>query len=160
MSTPARGAFCLRQRAQFPVEPIFSGGQILKRPVPLALKRQFPFAPLDPCCRFFHLLPVIIPFRHDDRPRAHRKSPSYKLITSRPVPFRPVTHLIRRRGFRGDHSLPIELRPDIADLKRLVVDRRAQVKVQRPEALIALVRQRNKRGDTRHPMRRLGNESA
>jgi hypothetical protein len=27
--------------------------------------------------------------------------------------------------------------------------------VQRPEALIAYVRQQNKRGDTRHPMRRL-----
>ena len=28
-------------------------------------------------------------------------------------------------------------------------------KMQRPEALIAYVRQQNKRGDTRHPMRRL-----
>ena len=35
-----------------------------------------------------------------------------------------------------------------------------KVKIQRPEALIAYVRQQNKRGDTRHPMRRLGNESA
>ena len=34
-----------------------------------------------------------------------------------------------------------------------------KVKMQRPEALIAYVRQQNKRGDTRHPMRRLGNES-
>jgi hypothetical protein len=31
--------------------------------------------------------------------------------------------------------------------------------MQRPEALIAYVRQQNKRGDTRHPMRRLVNES-
>ena len=30
-----------------------------------------------------------------------------------------------------------------------------KVKIQRPEALIAYVRQQNKRGDTRHPMRRL-----
>jgi hypothetical protein len=30
--------------------------------------------------------------------------------------------------------------------------------MQRPEALIAYVRQQNKRGDTRHPMRRLGSE--
>ena len=30
-----------------------------------------------------------------------------------------------------------------------------KVKMQRPEALIAYVRQQNKRGDTRHPMRRL-----
>ena len=29
---------------------------------------------------------------------------------------------------------------------------------QRPEALIAYVRQQNKRGDTRHPMHRLGSE--
>ena len=28
-----------------------------------------------------------------------------------------------------------------------------------PEALIAYVRQQNKRGDTRHPMRRLGSEN-
>ena len=35
-----------------------------------------------------------------------------------------------------------------------------KVKIQRPEALIACVRQQNKRGDTRHPTRRLGNESA
>ena len=35
-----------------------------------------------------------------------------------------------------------------------------KVKVQRPEALIAYVRQQNKRGDTRHPMRRLGSENA
>jgi hypothetical protein len=34
-----------------------------------------------------------------------------------------------------------------------------KVKVQRPEALIAYVRQQNKRGDTRHPMRRLGSEN-
>lgn len=34
-----------------------------------------------------------------------------------------------------------------------------KVKVQRPEALIAYVRQQNKRGDTRHPMRRLGGEN-
>ena len=34
-----------------------------------------------------------------------------------------------------------------------------KVKMQRPEALIAYVRQQNKRGDTRHPMRRLGSES-
>jgi hypothetical protein len=31
---------------------------------------NFPFTPLDPRCRFFHLLPVIIPFRHDNRPHA------------------------------------------------------------------------------------------
>jgi hypothetical protein len=35
-----------------------------------------------------------------------------------------------------------------------------KVKMQRPEALIAYVRQQNKRGDTRHPMRRLGSENA
>jgi hypothetical protein len=34
-----------------------------------------------------------------------------------------------------------------------------KVKMQRPE-LIAYVRQQNKRGDTRHPMRRLGSENA
>ena len=34
-----------------------------------------------------------------------------------------------------------------------------KVKIERPEALIAYVRQQNKRGDTRHPMRRLGSES-
>jgi hypothetical protein len=34
-----------------------------------------------------------------------------------------------------------------------------KVKMQRPEVLIAYVRQQNKRGDTRHPMRRLGSES-
>jgi hypothetical protein len=34
-----------------------------------------------------------------------------------------------------------------------------KVKAQRPEALIAYVRQQNKRGDTRHPMRRLGSDS-
>jgi hypothetical protein len=34
-----------------------------------------------------------------------------------------------------------------------------KVKMQRPEALIAYVRQRNKRGDSRHPMRRLSSES-
>ena len=31
--------------------------------------------------------------------------------------------------------------------------------LQRPEALIAYVRQQNKRGDTRHPMRRLSGEN-
>jgi hypothetical protein len=35
-----------------------------------------------------------------------------------------------------------------------------KVKTQRPEVLIAYVRQQNKRGDTRHPMRRLGSESS
>ncbi|MGB8632948.1 MAG: hypothetical protein WCD69_26830 [Xanthobacteraceae bacterium] len=35
-----------------------------------------------------------------------------------------------------------------------------KVKMQRPEALIAYVRQQNKRGDIRHPMRRLGSESS
>jgi hypothetical protein len=34
-----------------------------------------------------------------------------------------------------------------------------KVKMQRPEALIAYVRQQNKRGDTRHPMRRLSSET-
>ena len=34
-----------------------------------------------------------------------------------------------------------------------------KVKLQRPEALIGYVRQQNKRGDTRHPMRRLGSKS-
>jgi hypothetical protein len=34
-----------------------------------------------------------------------------------------------------------------------------KVKMQRPEALIAYVRQQNKRGDTRHPMRRLGSDN-
>jgi hypothetical protein len=34
-----------------------------------------------------------------------------------------------------------------------------KVKIERPEALIAYVRQQNKQGDTRHPMRRLGSES-
>jgi hypothetical protein len=34
-----------------------------------------------------------------------------------------------------------------------------KVKMQRPEALIAYVRQQNKRGDARHPMRRLSGES-
>ena len=34
-----------------------------------------------------------------------------------------------------------------------------KVKMQHPEALIAYVRQQNKRGDTRHPMRRLDNET-
>ena len=34
-----------------------------------------------------------------------------------------------------------------------------KVKMQRPEALIAYVRQQNKRGDARHPMRRLSNEN-
>jgi len=33
-----------------------------------------------------------------------------------------------------------------------------EVKIQRPEVLIAYVRQQNKRGDTRHPMRRLSSE--
>jgi hypothetical protein len=33
-----------------------------------------------------------------------------------------------------------------------------KVKMQRPEVLIAYVRKQNKRGDTRHPMRRLGSE--
>ena len=35
-----------------------------------------------------------------------------------------------------------------------------KVKMQRPEVLIAYVRQQNKRGDTRHPMRRLSSESS
>jgi hypothetical protein len=35
-----------------------------------------------------------------------------------------------------------------------------KVKMQRLEALIAYVRQQNKRGDTRHPMRRLGSENS
>ena len=35
-----------------------------------------------------------------------------------------------------------------------------KVKMQRPEAFIAYVRQQNKRGDTHHPMRQLSNESA
>ena len=34
-----------------------------------------------------------------------------------------------------------------------------KVKMERPEALIAYVRRKNKRGDTRHPVRRLGSES-
>jgi hypothetical protein len=34
-----------------------------------------------------------------------------------------------------------------------------KVKMQRPEAVIAYVRQQNKQGDTRHPMRRLSSES-
>ena len=34
-----------------------------------------------------------------------------------------------------------------------------KVKMQRPEVLIAYVRQQNKRGDARHPMRRLSSES-
>ena len=33
-----------------------------------------------------------------------------------------------------------------------------KVKMQRPEAVIAYVRQQNKRGDTRHPMRQLSGE--
>jgi hypothetical protein len=33
-----------------------------------------------------------------------------------------------------------------------------EVKIQRPEVLIAYVRQQNKRGDTRHPMHRLSSE--
>jgi hypothetical protein len=36
----------------------------------------------------------------------------------------------------------------------------AALKVKRPEALIAYVRQQNKRGDTRHPMRRLSSQSS
>ena len=35
-----------------------------------------------------------------------------------------------------------------------------EVKMQRPEALIAYVRQQNKRGDARHPMRRLSSGNA
>ena len=35
-----------------------------------------------------------------------------------------------------------------------------KVKMRHPEALIAYVRQQNKRGDTRHPMRRLSGESS
>jgi hypothetical protein len=34
-----------------------------------------------------------------------------------------------------------------------------KLKIRRPVVLIAYVRQQNKRGDTRHPMRRLGSES-
>jgi hypothetical protein len=34
-----------------------------------------------------------------------------------------------------------------------------KVKTQRLDALIAYVRQQNKRGDTRHPMRRLNSEN-
>jgi hypothetical protein len=34
-----------------------------------------------------------------------------------------------------------------------------KVKMRRPEALIAYVRLPNKRGDTRHPMRRLGSDN-
>ena len=34
-----------------------------------------------------------------------------------------------------------------------------KVKMERPEALISYVRRENKRGDTHHPMRRLGSES-
>jgi hypothetical protein len=34
-----------------------------------------------------------------------------------------------------------------------------KVKMERPEALITYVRRQNKRGDTRHPMRRLGSDS-
>jgi hypothetical protein len=34
--------------------------------VPFALEQQFPFTPRDPRRRFFDLLPVIIPFGHDD----------------------------------------------------------------------------------------------
>jgi hypothetical protein len=36
---------------------------------------------------------------------------------------------------------------------------RFKVEMQRPEALIAYVRQQNNRGDTRHPMRRLSSEN-
>ena len=39
------------------------------------------------------------------------------------------------------------------------VNRRPEVKMQRPEAVIAYVRQQNKRGDTRHPMRELSGAS-
>jgi hypothetical protein len=35
-----------------------------------------------------------------------------------------------------------------------------KVKIKRPDVLIAYVRQQNKRGDTRHPMRRLSSESS
>jgi hypothetical protein len=35
-----------------------------------------------------------------------------------------------------------------------------KVEMQRPEAMIAYVRQQNKRGDTRHPMHRLSSENA
>ena len=35
-----------------------------------------------------------------------------------------------------------------------------KVKMQRPDALIAYVRQQNKRGEARHPMRRLDSESS
>ena len=35
-----------------------------------------------------------------------------------------------------------------------------KAKMQRPDALIAYVSQQNKRGDTRHPMRRLSSENA
>ena len=35
-----------------------------------------------------------------------------------------------------------------------------KIKMQRPEASIAYVRQKNKRGDTRHPMHRLASENA
>ena len=35
-----------------------------------------------------------------------------------------------------------------------------KVKMRHPQALIAYVRQQNKRGDTRHPMRRLSSETA
>ena len=34
-----------------------------------------------------------------------------------------------------------------------------KVKMQRPETLIMYVRRQNKRGDTRHPMHRLGGET-
>jgi hypothetical protein len=48
--------------------------------------------------------------------------------------------------------------------EHVVVDAEAliaalKVKIKRPDVLIAYVRQQNKRGDTRHPMRRLSNES-
>ena len=58
--------------------------------------------------------------------------------------FRVCAKLMHRRP---DHLFEDAL---IAALK---------VKMQRPEALIAYVRQQNKRGDTRHPMRRLSSEN-
>ena len=53
----------------------------------------------------------------------------------------------RRHSFRNKHHVVVDAEDAlIAALK---------VKMQRPEALIAYVRQQNKRGDTRHPMRQL-----
>ena len=40
----------------------------------------------------------------------------------------------------------------VADAEDALIDA-LKVKMQRPEALIVYVRQQNKRGDTRHPMR-------